>query len=495
MARSKRTCAPSDPPLPHWDSIPWKKLEGKVRKLQNRIAKAFREGRFNKAKALQYLLTRSLAARALAVRRVTTNPGKSTPGVDRIVWKTPKQKRDALTLLKRRNYHALPLRRVYIPKKNGKLRPLGIPTMKDRAMQAIHLMALLPIAEETADPNSYGFRPYRSTADAMDACFIYLSRDSSPSWVLEGDITGCFENISHDWLLRHVPLDKRMLEQWLKSGFIDRRRLFPTHAGTPQGGIVSATICNMTLDGLEKELKTTFPNNRVYMVRFADDFVITGDSKELLENEVKPVVETFLKERGLELSKEKTSITHITEGFDFLGQHVRKYGRRKQILTTPAQKNVQAFLTKVRNIVRSSKAAPQEELIGKLNPVIRGWAMFHRHIVAKQVFKWVDAQMFKQVWHWARRRHPGKRCDWTKRRYFQTLGKRDWVFKPPGRKSEPLFTASSVPIVRHVKIKQHARPFHPEWDPYLAARKLASRARNALNALWSILSGTQTSRG
>ena len=360
--------------------------------------------------------------------------------------------------------------------------------MKDRPMQALHLMALLPISEETADLNSYGFRPYRSTADAIEACFIYLSRRSSPEWVLEGDITGCFDNISHDWLLRHIPLDKRMLEQWLKSGVIDRRRLFPTYAGTPQGGIVSATLCNMTLDGLEGKLKTLFPHNRVYMVRFADDFVITGDSKELLENEVRPVVETFLKERGLELSKEKTSITHITEGVDFLGQHLRKYGRRKQFLTTPARKNTQAFLTKVRSIVSSCKAAPQETLIATLNPVVRGWALFHRHCVAKNVYSWVDTQLFHYVWHWARRRHPDKRCDWTKRRYFRTLGKRDWVFMPPGSTSKPLFSASSVTIVRHVKIKQHARPFHPEWDPFLAARKLAVKTKNALNAFWSILS-------
>ena len=408
----------------------------------------------NKVKALQYLLTRSLAAKALAVRRVITNSGKSTPGVDRIIWKTSKQKRDALTLLKRRHYRALPLRRVYIPKKNGKLRPLGIPTMKDRAMQALHLMALLPISEETAGPNSYGFRPYRSTADVIEACFIYLSRRSSPEWVLEGDITGCFDNISHDWLLRHIPLDKRMLEQWLKSGVIDRRRFFPTHAGTPQGGIVSATLCNMTLDRLEGKLKILFPHNRVYMVRFADDFVITEDSKELLENEVRPVVEAFFKERGLELSKEKTSITHITEGGDFLGHHLRKCGRRKQFLTTPARKNTQAFLTKVRSIVSSCKAAPQETLIATLNPVVRGWALFHRLCVAKHVYSWVDTQLFHYVWHWARRRHPDKRCDWTKRRYFRTLEKRDWVFMPPGNTSKPLFSASSVPIVRHVKTEQ-----------------------------------------
>ena len=488
MERSPRTCAPSD--LPSWNTISWKDQEKRVRKLQNRIAKAFREGKYNKAKALKYLLTRSLAAKCLAVRRVTTNPGKSTPGVDQVIWKTPTQKKDALSTLKRREYHSLPLRRVYIPKKNGKLRPLGIPTMKDRAMQAVYMMALLPIAEETADLNSYGFRPFRSTADATDACFIWLSRSDSPSWVLEGDITGCFDNIDHDWLLRHVPLDKRMLTQWLKSGFIDRRRLFPTVAGTPQGGIISATLCNMTLDGLERELKTRFPKSRVYMARFADDFVITGTSKEFLEKEVRPVVETFLKERGLELSKEKTFITNIQEGFDFLGQHHRKYGNRKQYLTTPARKNVRAFLSKVKDIVRSHKATSQEDLIKKLNPVIRGWALFHRHIVAKQVYKWVDMQVFRTVWHWARRRHPDKGTNWTKRRYFHIMEKCDWTFRPPGSKSEPLFTASSVPIVRHVKIKQHARPFHPEWDPYLAARKLTTKIRNALKAFWPIPSAT-----
>ena len=487
MELPQKECAPPDPSPPAWDKIPWKWWEKRVQKLQCRIAKAFREGRVNKAKALQYLLTRSLAAKAMAVRRVTTNPGKSTPGVDRVLWKTPKQKVDALTSLGRRGYRALPLRRVYIPKKNGKLRPLGIPTMKDRAMQAVHLMALLPIAEETADPNSYGFRPYRSTADAMSACFYALSRKGSPQWVLEADIAGCFDNISHDWLLRHIPMDKRMLEQWLKSGYIDRRRLFPTHAGTPQGGIVSATICNMTLDGLEKELKDTFPTNRrVHMVRFADDFIITGDSRECLEREVRPVVESFLKERGLSLSQEKTAITHISDGFDFLGQHVRKYGKRQQCLITPSRKNTKAFLTKVRNTVRKNKAAPQEELIGKLNPITRGWALFHRHIVAKFVYKWVDTQIFYQVWGWARRRHPEKRCDWIKTRYFRKYGKRDWTFMPPKgeRKSEPLFLASSVPIERHVKIKMHARLFHPDWDPYLMMRKLKSKAKKVLDLLW-----------
>jgi RNA-directed DNA polymerase len=207
---------------------------------------------------LQRLLTRSLAAKALAVRRVTENQGKETPGVDKIIWTTPEDKSRALLSLGRRGYRPLPLRRVFIPKKNGKLRGLGIPTMKDRTMQALFLMALIPVAEEKADPNSYGFRPCRSTADAIEQCFIQLSRLFSPSWVLEGDITGCFDNIGHDWLMTHVPTDRGILRKWLKAGYLHRQTLFPTTAGTPQGGIISPTLANMALDGLEEVLKERF---------------------------------------------------------------------------------------------------------------------------------------------------------------------------------------------------------------------------------------------
>jgi len=206
--------------------------------------------------------------------------------------------------------------------------------MKDRAMQALYLLALLPIAETTADPNSYGFRPERSTADAINQCFLVLARKSSAQWVLEGDIRGCFDNISHAWMLDHIPTDKEVLTKWLKAGYMENRTLFPTEAGTPQGGIISPTLANLTLDGLEQLLKETFRerkprrklhNPKVNFVRYADDFIITGSSKELLEDEVKPLVERFMSERGLQLSPEKTCITHIEDGFDFLGQNVRKY--------------------------------------------------------------------------------------------------------------------------------------------------------------------------
>ena len=267
-----------------------------------RLAKAFREGKKSKVKSLQHILTRSLAAKVLAVRRVTTNQWKNTPGVDRMLWKTPEEKSRAVLSLRRRGYNPLPLRRVFIPKKNGKLRGLGIPTMKDRVMQATFLLALIPVSEEAADPNSYGFRPFRSTADAMGQCFTLLAKRASPQWILEGDIKGCFDNIDHNWLMTNVPTDKRILQKWLKAGFIHRQLFSPTVAETPQGGIISPTVANWALDGLEHELKELFHSRHlVHMVRYADDFVITGRSKEFLEQDVLPIVEAFLGARGLEL--------------------------------------------------------------------------------------------------------------------------------------------------------------------------------------------------
>jgi RNA-directed DNA polymerase len=225
--------------------------------------------------------------------------------------------------------------------------------MKDRAMQALFLLALIPVSEEAADPNSYGFRPFRSTADAMGQCFTLLAKRASPQWILEGDIKGCFDNIDHNWLMTNVPTDKRIPQKWLKAGFIHRQLFSPTVAGTPQGGMISPTVANWALDGLEHELKEHFHSRHlVHMVRYADDFVITGRSKELLEQDVRPIVEAFLGARGLELSKEKTRITHIQEGFDFLGQNVRKYGDK--LLIKPSRNNVKAFLGKVRDILKES---------------------------------------------------------------------------------------------------------------------------------------------
>jgi len=222
-----------------WHSINWDKAHKLVRRLQVRIAKAISEGRWNKAKALQRLLTHSFSGKAVAVKRVTENHGKKTPGVDGVIWNTPELKAKAVKSLKRKGYQPQPLRRVNIPKANGKLRPLGIPTMKDRAMQALHLLALQPIAETTADYNSYGFRPDRACRDAVEQCFKTLSRKNSAQWVLDADISGCFDQINHEWLLANIPMDKVILHKWLKSGFVEKGNWFPTKAGTPQGGIIT----------------------------------------------------------------------------------------------------------------------------------------------------------------------------------------------------------------------------------------------------------------
>src|SRR2546425_339913 len=375
-----------------WYAIDWQAIHRNVRRLQVRIAQATKEGRWGKVRALQRLLTHSYSGKVLAVRRVTENDGKKTPGVDQEIWDTPEKKTQAVHAFKRRGYRPQPLRRVYIPKSDGKtMRPLGIPTMKDRAQQALHLLALDPVVETTADNNSYGFRQQRSCADAIEQCFKTLSKPN-PQWILEGDIKSCFDRISHDWLLAHVPMDRAILQKWLKSGYMDKHVLHETTDGTPQGGIISPALSNCALDGLERLLKEKFPTKKplsslggklpcVNLIRYADDFIITGRSKELLEGEIKPLVEQFLQERGLELSPAKTVITHVEKGFDFLGQNVRKYPNGK-LLIKPSKKNIQTFLGGIRKTIKAVLGMSAADLIHKLNPKIRGWANYHRHVVS-----------------------------------------------------------------------------------------------------------------
>lgn len=463
----------------HWHDINWCRVEQNVRDMQIRIAKATKEGKWRRVKALQRMLTHSFSAKALAVKRVTENQGKRTAGVDRALWGTPESKWRAVFSLERRGYRPLPLRRVYIPKANGKKRPLGIPTMKDRAMQALYLLALQPVAETTGDTDSSGFRIKRSTADVICQCHMTFSKSGAASWVLEADIQGCFDNIDHQWLIDHIPMDKVILRKWLKAGVIDMGQFKATEAGTPQGGIISPTLANMALDGLEKLLaerfgaKTSKPARRhkVYMVRYADDFVISGTSKELLEEQVKPLVEQFLAVRGLKLSPEKTRVTPIDRGFDFLGWNVRKYGGK--LLIKPSKKNVQAFYSKVKEIISGNKAAKQGNLIWVLNPVIRGWTQYHRHQVASEVFSRMDALIFRALWNWAKRRHNKKGAWWIKSKYFHHIGNRKWTFAAPDVREDArengmtkLLYCGEVAIKRHTKVKAEYNPFDPAWELY-----------------------------
>lgn len=458
----------------------WAHLEQQVKRLQCRIAKATREGRWNKVRCLQRLLTRSYAAKALAVKRVTRNKGKRTSGVDGRLWSTPNSQRNAVSQLRQHGYKPMPLRRVYIPKSNGKQRPLGIPTMQDRAMQALEEQALQPVAETLADRHSYGFRPNRSAADAIQQCFTCLARKNSAQWVLECDILGCFDNISHEWLLDNIPIDKDILKHWLKAGYLENGALHRTEAGTPQGGIISPVLANRTLDGLEAAVlsavtrKAGIPNPKLHVIRYADDMVITGSTRTILEEQVKPAVIRFLAQRGLELSEEKTQIVHINRGFDFLGKNLRKYGSK--LLIKPSKKGIKTLLEKVRLTIRKNKQATQTNLIRQLNPVIRGWAMYHRHGVSKDAFNHIDGAIQDALWRWAKRRHNNKGARWVAARYFHTIAERRWRFAEGNFIKDhfvgtQLFCASSLSIKRHVKIICEATPFDPQWVSYLHQRK------------------------
>ena len=462
-----------------WDTIFWQPVESMVSKLQSRIAKAMRKGKTNLAKKLQYLLTNSYYAKLLAVRKVTTNKGKKTPGVDGKIWSTSRAKSKAALKLTNEGYRAKPLRRIYIDKKPDKKRPLGIPTMYDRAMQALYAQALDPIAEVEADKVSFGFRKYRSCADAQEYLFKLLHKDVSAQWVLEADIKGCFDNISHEWLQKNIPLEDKILNQFLKSGYEYENQLFPTDEGTPQGGIISPILANMTLDGLLDLLKRNswtntvgtinrrYNEDKVNLVRYADDFVITAKSKSVLE-EIKELLTNFLNERGLELSERKTKITHISQGFDFLGWNFRKYSGK--LIIKPSKEAYKSIIDEIRNLIKKNDTVKQSTLIKILNPVIRGWCNYHSCACAKESYQRLDRDIFQALWRWSRRRHPNRAKSWIKDRYWESDDTRNWIF---AAEDEKLIFASDTEISRHWLIKFAANPYLKEYEDYYLKRKLS----------------------
>ena len=459
-----------------WSEIDCDKAKKKVNKLQSKIAKVTERGRWNLVKKLQHLLTNSLFALYIAVKKVSSNKGKNTPGVDGKLLKTVKEKEEVIISLKTKKYKSSPLRRIYIPKKNGKKRPLGIPTMKDRVMQALHHMALDPIAEIISDRTSFGFKRKRSCQDAMAYLYITLARKTSATKILECDIEGCFDNISHEWNLKNVPMNKRTLKEFLKSGYIFEGEIYKTETGTPQGGIISPTLANITLDGMERILQEKYWVNKkgridrqhnkkkVYLTRYADDFVVTETSEETLL-EIKEILRDFLRERGLKFSEEKTKIVDINDGFDLLGWNFRKYGEK--LLIQPSDKSLKGIVEKIKAIVKQMRSTKQEVLIKRLNPIITGWCNYHKAVCSKKTYQDLDSIIFEILWKWAKRRHQNKSRKWIKKRYWKREGQRDWIFRD---KETKLKFASDTKIIRHTLVKLEANPYLPKYREYYEKR-------------------------
>jgi len=471
-------------PNQQWNTIDWKQAESYVNRLQIRIVKAVQKGNWNLVKRLQYLLVHSFYAKALSVKRVTTNKGKKTAGIDQVLWEKAKEKMKAVHQLQQKGYTAKPLKRVYIEKFGKKeKRPLSIPTMKDRAMQALYLLALEPIAETTADRISFGFRKNRSAHDAMEYLFRLLARKSSPSWILEGDIKSCFDRISHAYLLTRIPMDKKILKKFLTAGYMYQHELFPTSQGSAQGGTISPTLANMVLDGMEEAIGKAFWRNKsgridkknhnpwhINLVRYADDFAVTADNPQIAE-EVKEVIKTFLGTRGLQLSEEKTKITHIEDGFVFLGWNFRKY--RGKLIITPSRKSFNKVKRTLSSIIKSSKTATQEKIILELNQCIRGWTNYHQPVCAKRTFAKLYTILWNMLWKWAKRRHPNKGSFWIKNKYWRTVKSRKWIFMT---NRIVLINPNDTPIIRHTQLQLRRNPFLDH--NYFEVRKNDQRRKN-----------------
>jgi RNA-directed DNA polymerase len=464
-----------------WNQIDWGQVERTVRRLQERIYRATQRQEWRTVRSLQKLLARATANKLLAIRRVTQqNQGKRTPGVDGQVYLTS-QERSTLAgeLFSFKGYRPQPVRRVYIPKSDGKkLRPLGIPAIRDRVYQAIVKAALEPEWEARFEANSYGFRPGRCCMDAIVQLHNLLSKQGGSEWILDADISGCFDHISHEALLARIPVFKTTVGRWLKAGVVELGHYQPTMEGVPQGGVISPLLMNVALDGMERlfhgESRHGTPmspgvrpglDRGVSLVRYADDFVVVAPSREVLESYVRPKLEQFVAERGLALSEAKTRIVHIEAGFNFLGFTIRRFDGK--VLTQPQKEKVQAHIRRLKAMVVASGPAPQEMLINRLNPVVQGWCNYYQHGASSRAYHRVGHQLWRMLWQWAKRRHSNKPRRWIAKRYWKTVGQRKWVFATA---EITLRHPGDTKISRWVKVRGRSSPFDSALRDYWADR-------------------------
>lgn len=422
-----------------WTVIDWRKVRQQVEAAQRTIAEAAAERDLEKIETLQENLVHSLYARMLAVRTVSQNRGSRTPGIDRVRWTDPADLFAEIFSVETDEYRACPLRRIAIPTgRNGKTRPISIPTLDDRVVQTLYALALQPVAEVWGDRHSFGFRRDRSTKDACVSLGSVLEKRSAPAWVLEGDIRHCFDTISHAWLCRHIPMNKKILREILESGYIEHGRHHPTGVGVAQGGPLSPILANMTLDGMEPLLNATFRRKKVHLVRYADDFVVTADSGATARL-VRDIIAAFLSERGMALSDEKTKITKISDGFDFLGWHFRKC--EGDLVIAPTAQSIERIKARVRTLLRARPHADPDALIRDLNAAVKGWCGYHDHIRANGTFASLDRFLLTEMsrWEQANRqavvRSPVESGGWT----FSAARKRLVRFSDTPYKSHPCF--------------------------------------------------------